>query len=371
MARVAFLTERMRLGFGVDLVVDRIASGLSERGHDVTVFTTFEDGTYGDAPYRLERLAVPSHWLSPIADLHALRFARAAQITTWPQDVWCLATPPFLSLAPLFGNRCFAIDYGVSSWRGMPARQRVSFQCARWLQHRVYLPRAGAIVSGSRFLEETLPPQVADKARVIHAGVDHYRTADSGERRAVRRSLGVDDDEVLALYVGRLNPRAQPYKGTAELLALYTDVRLRCPALRLLMAGFGEESDAEWVRSYGALALANAPVEKMPALFAAADLYVSATTWEGFDLPLAEAQRSGLPAVAYAAGAHEEVVDDGRSAILVRSRDEFEDAFTRLVQDRELRLSMSNAAPISAARFQWKAAVDEYDDVVRTIAAST
>ena len=33
-------------------------------------------------------------------------------------------------------------------------------------------------------------------------------------------------------------------------------------------------------------------------MFAAADIYVTASKWEGFDLPLVEAQRAGAPVVA-------------------------------------------------------------------------
>ena len=55
----AFLTERMRLGFGADLVVDQVAAGLAQRGHRVTVYASYEDGTYADRPYRLVSFGVP------------------------------------------------------------------------------------------------------------------------------------------------------------------------------------------------------------------------------------------------------------------------------------------------------------------------
>ena len=97
MSDIAFLTERMRLGFGVDLVVDQVATGLVERGHDVTVYASYEDGTYGHRPYRLERLGVPAMRYAPLYDLEARRRARIAGLASKPHDVFFVETQPFFS----------------------------------------------------------------------------------------------------------------------------------------------------------------------------------------------------------------------------------------------------------------------------------
>ncbi|MBW2989895.1 glycosyltransferase family 4 protein, partial [Candidatus Woesearchaeota archaeon] len=58
--------------------------------------------------------------------------------------------------------------------------------------------------------------------------------------------------------------------------------------------------------------------EELPEHYAACDAYVTASLWEGFDLPAAEAQAMGKPVVAFDAGAHKEVVKKG---LLVRKKD--------------------------------------------------
>jgi len=179
----------------------------------------------------------------------------------------------------------------------------------------------------------------------------------------------VADSEVLALYVGRLNPHHQPYKGTAQLLEVAARSRRAVPGLKLAMVGFGTDDDAARVRSQGGLPVVNAPVAQMGGLLAAADLYVTASRWEGFDLPLVEAQRAGLPVVAYRRGAHCEVVDDGTSGALVDTPEQLEAAVTRLATDTDLRAAQGAAAAEWAGRFRWDATAKGYDELARRVAA--
>jgi len=54
----------------------------------------------------------------------------------------------------------------------------------------------------------------------------------------------------------------------------------------------------------------NASDHMIAALMSRSDVFVSASRWEGFGMPLVEAQASGLPCVAYAVWSHPEVVAD-------------------------------------------------------------
>jgi glycosyltransferase involved in cell wall biosynthesis len=102
----------------------------------------------------------------------------------------------------------------------------------------------------------------------------------------------------------------------------------------------------------------------MPALLGAADLFVTASKWEGFNLNLVEAQRAGAPAVAYRRGAHPEVVRDGETGLLVRSNRGFADAIRELVRDHGRRRQMGANAREWSATFTWQRAVDCYEKVI-------
>ena len=368
MPDVAFLTERMRLGFGVDLLIDQVATGLTRLGNTVTVYASFQDGTYTDRPYELRSFGVPASRWAPVYDARAIARARGGQLGSAHHDVWFAATPPFFALLPFLEGRGVAIDCGVSDWQGQPWWAQASARFSQGAQHRAYFRRANRITTISRWLRDQLPPALRDRVDPILLGADHYPLATADEGGAARERLGLRDHEVLALYVGRLNPRHQPYKGTAELLEVVARARRSVPELRLAMVGFGTDEDAAWVRAQGGVPVVNAPVDEMAGLLAAADLYVTASRWEGFDLPLVEAQRAGTPVVAYRRGAHPEVVDDGTSGSLVDTPDELETAITRLAGEPGLRAEQGRAAAAWAERFRWEVTASAYDTLSRRVA---
>jgi len=75
--------------------------------------------------------------------------------------------------------------------------------------------------------------------------------------------------------------------------------------------------------------------DQMPAQYAGADLFVLPSRRESFGLVLAEAMACGLPVVATTAGAIPEVVDDGKTGLLVPPDDPqaFADAVSSLLGD--------------------------------------
>jgi glycosyltransferase involved in cell wall biosynthesis len=89
-------------------------------------------------------------------------------------------------------------------------------------------------------------------------------------------------------------------------------------------------------------------------LYAAMDLFVLPSYWEGLSLALVEALGAGRAVVATRVGGNPEVVQDGRTGLLVPPDDPhaLADALAGLAQDRERRLSLGEAAAADArARF--------------------
>lgn len=370
MPRIGFITERMLRGFGVDLVVDQLARGLGARGHEVTVYASVSDGTFEPEGYRLKSIPTPASSWFPLCDLLAQR--HLSFLNGEGNDAWLVHTPPFFSLLPRLAAPAIAVDYGVSSSAGFPLKIRANFAYVRWSQDHVFWRWAKAIAPISNFLRRDLPPRLKQKAEVIYLGADHYRSlAGSVDDESVRRELGIGSDEVLLLYVGRLASADQPYKGTAELVETWRWLHRQNPKLRLLMAGFGGERERKWLEEQGISVITNAATERMPSIFAACDVYVTASRWEGFDLPLLEAQSFGKPVVALNIGAHPEVVADGESGFLVDNMNDLGKAVLALAADKDLRSLMGAAALRQAERFKWENTVAAYDRLIGDVMAIT
>lgn len=364
MARIAFVNERMRPGFGVDLVIHELASEFTRRGHEVTVYASvLED--LGPRPYRLEPVPTKTSRLYPLFDRAARLWA--GFIDSGDHDVAFINSFPFFSLIPALRTRAVAVDYGVVPTTGFPMRTKANFAYMRWTQQRAFLPKATAVVTISQFVRSLLPPRVASGARVVYCGVDHYPTAPPWARDEMRGRLGVAPGEVMLLYVGRLNPREQPYKGTRDLMECAGLWQKDAPKIRLVMAGRGEEDDAAMIRRAGALPTLDVPPEDMPALYAAADLYVTASRWEGFDLPLMEAAHQGVPGAALAVGAHPEVARHGETALLAPDVPRLRQAVIELTEDPGRLAAMGSAAREHASSFTWAKTAGHYEELLETL----
>ena len=364
MTSIAFVNERMLRGFGVDLVIDEVAAELGRRGHDVTVYASVAD-IGGARPYRLR--TIPTRASGVPQRYERAAKAWASYIDAYEHDVVFVESYPFFSLVPRLKTPTVVVDHGVSSTDGMALKQRAAFRYIERVQQRRYFPKAAGIVTVSEYIRSLLPKNLQERTKVIYNGGDHYASVSSVERATMRARLGIADGDVMMLYVGRLNPEGQPYKGTASLIDAAARWRNEAPNIRLVMAGRGSNDDAARIREAGGVPLLDVPEEEMGSLYAAADVYLTASRWEGFDLPLVEAAHQGVPAVALRVGAHPEVVRDGETGILAEDEAGLLAEAQHLAGDPARRRALGEAARAWAQRFTWAGATAGYEEVIREV----
>jgi glycosyltransferase involved in cell wall biosynthesis len=227
----------------------------------------------------------------------------------------------------------------------------------RFTQYYIYHSFASRIISNSKYTCTLLPAFQRYKCKPIYHGYEHVLPPEGTDwdalRYQFRDKFGIADDETLLLYVGRINPRDQPYKGTAELMESAVELKGKFPKSKMIMAGIGSDYDVKLCQDRGITPVIEAPQEWLAGLYLASDIYTSASKWEGFNLPLLEAQSFGRPAVAYNIGAHPEVLNDHVTGFLVKSHDEFITRIGELISSHDLRSEMGNRAAEWAKRFTW------------------
>lgn len=228
--------------------------------------------------------------------------------------------------------------------------QRVAF-ARRGRLRRWKLLQADCLVAVSEAVRaELLSLGVpADRIVVIRDGIEAQRFAAVGTpswRQEVRQRLGVPLQAPMVLTVGYLSAE----KGVEDLLPLAAAVRQSCPLVWFVVAGEGplrSRLEREVRRRDLPIRLAGFwPPEELPALMAAADVFVFPSRQEGLGSALLEAMASGLPVVATRVGGIPELVEDGHTGLLVPPGDPpaLAQAVEKVLQDRELRQQLGAAA---------------------------
>jgi glycosyltransferase involved in cell wall biosynthesis len=174
------------------------------------------------------------------------------------------------------------------------------------------------------------------------SGVDVQRFhPNPGVRQTVRDRLGYTNDDVLALFVGRLNRD----KGVLDLVRAFLQVSDEVANLALLLVGPDEDGLREEIEKVAAgnlrlhlLGITSRPEEYM----AAADVFCLPSYREGFGSVVIEAAACGLPAMASAIYGLTDAVEDGKSGCLHPAGDVASIAFLlkRFSCDAAMRASM-------------------------------
>lgn len=190
----------------------------------------------------------------------------------------------------------------------------------------------------------------AGKVHLLGNGVDLARFAppDPAVRAAVRAELGVGAGTVVCGVVGRLVWE----KGYREVFDAARRLRARAPEVLVVVVGPEDPEKADGVDA-GAIEAARADGvrflgmrEDVERLYAGMDLYVLASYREGFPRSAMEAAASGLPVVATDIRGCRQVVDHGRTGLLVPVRDAvaLTEAITTIATDADLRRGMERRA---------------------------
>jgi glycosyltransferase involved in cell wall biosynthesis len=186
---------------------------------------------------------------------------------------------------------------------------------------------------------------------VVHPGIDPPSVS-ADERLTLRSSLAISDGTAVLGIVGRL----QPWKGQDRFVkALAELIRLGHDVHGLIVGGNAYDLSPEYEQDVQRLARElkvashlsfTGQVDEALPYISLMDVLVNASAPEPFGLVLIEAMGLGIPVVAVNTGGPAEIVDSGRSGLLVaRSTPELiAQALERLIRDAELREQMGQGA---------------------------
>jgi glycosyltransferase involved in cell wall biosynthesis len=330
-----------RLAGGSEVLVDRLASGMLARGHQVTLLCA---GPVADRPYRVMRNGgTYSQFLrTPLAYLRHFR------------DVDLIVEVcngmPFL--APLWSRRpvlCLVNHVHTDLW---PIRFRPPVSTVGRNIERVVMPW---VHRENLFL--TVSDSTAENLQRMKVGRDRIRQICNGVEEPDPSTPRSPDPLFLAF--GRL----ADYKRLDLLLRLWDRVR-HVVGGKLVIAGDGPERPRlEALAGPDVVFTGRVSDQEKHRLMCSAWLFLHPALIEGWGIVVAEAAIRGTPAVAFDVPGLRDSVVHGQTGMLVQTEGQFASAWASLAIDQRRREQLGQAARTRALRLHWSAAVEGFAGV--------
>lgn len=366
--RVALVTESFPPDInGVAHCALRTAEHLSARGHDPLVIApagpSRQAETDAGAPCPVVR--VPS---VPLPGYRQVRLALpgrkvAAAIAAHRAELVHLASPFVIgahgtAAAERLGLPSVAV---YQTDLGGYARTYLGLgEAAAWHRLRTLHSAADRTLAPSTASAADLERHGIPRVHLWPRGVDSVRFDPAHRDPGLRRSLA-PRGELLVGYVGRLAPEKR-----VDLLAAVTAV----PGVRVVIVGDGPSEANLRSALPSAVFLGRRTDDELARIYASLDVFVHTGPLETFCQTVQEAMASGVPVVAPAAGGPLDLVDHGRTGLLVApgDPDALREAVRTLTGAPQLRAAYATAGRAAVATRTWQAVGDRlighYEDVL-------
>ena len=272
-----------------------------------------------------------------------------------------------------------AVHYCQQVGRATPSRSTRLFRAHAKLVG--YLTRAGerlcfavnrpaAIVGVSEGVADEVRlhfPRLADRVISIPNGVDTEMFAPGRrveEVRRLRERLGIDDERLVAVFVGSEWER-KGLEAVIRALAL-------TPEWDLVVAGSGDQQRYQQLAD--SLGVGDAVhwlgvSRDVQLVYGLADALVFPTSYEAFSLVTLEAAACGVPILATPVNGVSELLSDGHSGFLISQEPRtIADRLQALGGDDALRASMGRAVRQAALGFSWEAMVARHRELYARLA---
>ncbi len=240
---------------------------------------------------------------------------------------------------------------------GKPITDRFVERQERRMHGRADVNYSVSMAMDAYLMERDVPAhKIVRLKNGIHPMFDPERR-DSPEATRQRRDLGVKDDELLVLVVGRLAEEKSLHR-----LQDIADIT----GTRTVVVGDGtERKKLEKLLPDAIFTGAVAHGETLANMYACADIKALTSATESYSQVLFEAMASGLPVVAPNERAFREYIENGASGYTYETRDEFRNAIMKLAASPELRSRMGERGRALTEGQTWEEETRKLETIYR------
>jgi len=366
--RIAFLHHVFQQGSGIECVIIELATRLTAMGHDAFVVTY--DNEYGACPVPVKELKLPiNHRLTK--GVFAPAFVGANHnVRNYISDADVIVTSLYpMSLIPLLprkvGAKVVFINWGLQPYS---AYRSFTDKAYLWLLNRAdkyAVKHSDITIVANRITQDWVSRQGIEPVYLNLYGVNFDRprlSRDLSPIYARHKELLFADG--IILYAGRQSP----HKNIDILIESVSLLHSQGRNVKLLIVG--RESFPAYSRQLRMLVkrlgledsviftglVSNADLDRY---YSVCDVFVNASSWEGFLNP--EAYAFKKPIIAYAVSPHEDTVQHGVTGILVEELTSycFASHIDNLLRNRGITLRMGEAG------YQWARENLDYNVITR------
>ncbi len=240
-----------------------------------------------------------------------------------------------------------------------------SSRVALWkLQYQYIQRKASFFLAISEFTKREVVQILGTPEEKIHvipmACADSmHPVTDQLELAAIRKKYGLGEHFIL--FVGNNNPRKNLERTIQAFDRMKTQTGL---PHQLVIAGeqgwkFDQANALVQIQHAGDVRFTGfVPDEDVLALYSAADLFAFPTLYEGFGIPVLEAQTCGAPVLTSNVSSLPEVAGDGAVLVDPRSVDEIAHGMAQILMNKELAMDLVQKGYRNASRYSWDRSAD-------------
>jgi len=348
---------------GAERVMADVASGLAERGHDITVLT-FDHPDMGETFYplhpaiKLRRLGIGNagEKATVIETLKRMLALRKTVRDEAPDVVVAFMHSMFVPLSfALFGLGLPV----VGSEHIVPAHYKTRRLEYLLLFLSAFFINKITVLSGQ--IRDSYPGFIRSKMVVVPNPV--------AKAAGLADPAGEDRPVKTILNVGRLDAQ----KDQETLIRAFALISRDYPEWRLQILGEGSlrEKLNRVIEQIGLAerAVLIPPTRNIGEYYSGAQIFALPSLYESFGLATAEAMSHGVPPIGFAdCPGTKELIEDGRTGLLVAGADRvqaFADGLRRLAGDPALRRTLGENARIHVRQYGVDAVVDRWESLLK------
>lgn len=331
MPKLVFLTIRMKHGYGLTEMVFQFQRHLTKLGWEVVTLAFEKDSVFDSDEVLGDFITVEK-----VEEF----------VQRWKPDVIIATSSPYFEMLPYLSiyGRTIAFEAGDPTPEFFKAEKVHRRNIILNKQLNVY-PEVDKVLVISFFLQNEINWR---EAQVIHLGCDHV--SNFGFKMSA-----TDGVKFRVGTLARIGSGENDYKGFEFFLEL---AKLN-PNMQFEVMGHGTNRDAKIFHDAGLITHLNASDLERESFLRNLNVFLSPSKWEGFNLPVVEAQAMGTPAIAFDLGAHPEV-----TPYLVSSLYEANTLLRHWHENNEaLLLASRSSYSFVRSKFNWELAAQELDRV--------